>query len=77
MHDAGLDDRRTRPGVDRDDPGEVLDGVNDVPGPTALPAMEVPAPRMVIGTLVASATSRIASSLSAGARPHDHLRTTR
>ena len=32
VHDAGLDDRRTCLGVDRDDPVEVLDGVDDDAG---------------------------------------------
>ena len=35
-----------------------------MPAPTALPAMEVPAPRMVIGVPVSRATASVAASSS-------------
>ena len=45
-----------------------------MPGPIALPAIEVPAPRAVTGTRVARATSRAAADLGLVARADDRPR---
>ena len=65
VHDAGLHGRGPRLGVDRERSGSGAATVSTtMPGPTALPAIDVPAPRIVTGTPVSRATSRIASSSS-------------
>ena len=63
-HDARLDVRRPGLRVEGQHPVEEAARVDDHPGPTALPAIDVPAPRMVSGTPGSAASATIAASSS-------------
>ena len=76
VHDTRLNDGRAGLGSIPSTRFQVSDGVHDDPVPTALPAIDVPAPRIVTGTRSPEATSRTASNSSACRGRHD-LRTTR
>ena len=61
VHDARLDPRGARLAVELEDPVQVPAGVDDDAGADALPAIDVPAPRIVIGVPVSRATARVAA----------------
>jgi hypothetical protein len=74
VHDTGLDDRRTRLRVDRDDPGEVLDGVDDDAGPDRVAGDR--GARAAHGDRDAGGLRDVEDrvQLVRGARPDHHLR---
>ena len=65
LHDARIDHGGAVSGSDQVDGGEVAPDVDHEPGPTALPAHEVPAPRIVSGTPACGRRHERASSLGA------------